>query len=98
MTSTKPKALLDEITELGRCAMRNRNPATDEAKKEFNLAMRLAKARTEGWLFPAHEAAIQLLRADISSSEALLEEIKKFGRVPMRQTKAATAKKKKKTI
>ena len=35
MTSAKSKALLDEITELGRCPMRKANPITDEEKTQI---------------------------------------------------------------
>ena len=50
----------------------------------------MAKARCAGWLLPAHEAAIQLLRADNSCSKVLLEVIKNLGRCPVRQYKADT--------
>ena len=67
-------------------------------RKKINLAKKLAKARSASWLLLAHEAAIQLLRAEDSSSKVLLEEIKKLGRVPMRQDRATTDEEKKKTI
>jgi len=38
MTSAKSKALLDEITELGRRPMRMANPITEEEKKKIKLA------------------------------------------------------------
>jgi len=55
----------------------------------------LRNARLRRWFLPAHEDAIQLLTADISSPKLggvqdLLEEIQKLGRVPIRQKRAST--------
>ena len=77
MTSSKPKALLLEIKQSGRCPIRKPRASTDEEKQENNLAKKLWKTRNTGWLLPEHDSEIELLGPEEKSfSVVLLQEIK----------------------